>query len=291
MASIRFLTAGSILYGIARLSPGYERPKPVHWRTALIVGTLLLAIGNGGVVVAEHYIPSSLAALLIATEPFWIVILSWFFMGSGRPGWKVTVGLLVGFVGVWLLVSGAADGGASAAGGSGRLLGIVILLGASLSWAAGSLYGIRAPMVRSAILAAGMQMLAGGAVMMIVGTLTGEWSRFDFAAVSAVSWLSLAYVIVFGAIIGYTAYSWLLKNASTTAVSTYAYVNPAVAVVLGWAIAGESMTAQMLVGAAIIVGSVALITIQKKASKKARSKDVHVSIAPAPAQVQETYST
>ena len=110
MAAIRFLTAGAVLYGIARLSPGYEKPKPVHWRTALIVGTLLLAIGNGGVVMAEHHISSSLAALLVATEPFWVVLIGWGFMKTGRPNIKVAAGLLLGFLGVWLLISGQQAG-------------------------------------------------------------------------------------------------------------------------------------------------------------------------------------
>jgi drug/metabolite transporter (DMT)-like permease len=289
MAGMRFLTAGAVLYGIGRLSPGYERPKLIHWRTALIVGTLLLAMGNGGVVIAEHYIPSSLAALLIATEPFWIVVLGWMFMGKGRPNWKVATGLLLGFPGVWLLISGQATG-AEAAEGSHQLFGAVLIIVASLAWAAGSLYGSSAPTSKSVILASGMQMLSGGAVTLIIGTVTGEWSRFDPAAVSGRSWLALAYLVVFGALIAYTAYSWLLKNASPTSVATYAYVNPAVAVVLGWAIAGESMTGQMLVGAAFIVGSVAMITMQKKAAK-----EIDRSVEPAPeagpARVRENYST
>jgi drug/metabolite transporter (DMT)-like permease len=290
MAAARFLMAGAILYGIGRLSPGYERPKLVHWKTALIVGTLLLAMGNGGVVIAEHYIPSSLAALLVATVPFWIVLLGWMFMGKGRPNLKVTAGLALGFLGVWLLISGqTASAAAAAASGSDQLFGAILIIGASLAWAAGSLYGTRAPSTKSAILGSGMQMLAGGAVLLIIGTVTGEWSTLDVAKVSSVSWIALAYLVVFGAIVAYTAYSWLLKNASPTSVTTYAYVNPAVAVVLGWAIAGESMTAQMLVGAAIIVGSVALITLQKKAVKEPDAAEIHDSIGLA--AVRENYST
>ena len=289
MAAMRFLVAGAILYGIGRLSPGYERPKLVHWKTALIVGTLLLALGNGGVVIAEHYIPSSLAALLVATVPFWIVLLGWMFMGKGRPNWKVASGLLIGFLGVWLLISGQTTNAVAASESSNQLFGAVVIIGASLAWAAGSLYGTRAPAVKSAILGSGMQMLAGGTVLLIIGTVTGEWSTFDAAQVSSVSWIALAYLIVFGAIVAYTAYSWLLKNASPTSVTTYAYVNPAVAVVLGWAIAGESMTAQMLVGAAIIVGSVALITLQKKAARAPEVREIHTSISPP--IVRETYST
>jgi len=289
MAGVRFTIAGAILYGIARLSPGYEKPKFVHWRTSLIVGTLLLAIGNGGVVLAEHYISSSLAALLVATVPFWIVLLGWIFMGTGRPNIKVALGLLVGFIGVWLLISGQGAGGATASGSS-QLFGAGMIIVATLGWAIGSLYSTRAPSAKSAVLAAGMQMLTGGAVLLIIGTLAGEWSALDLAGVSLNSWLALGYLIIFGAIVAYTAYSWLLKNASPTAVTTYAYVNPAVAVFLGWAIAGESMTAQMLGGAVVIVGSVALITSQKKSAKTVEPTEIE-ELHVASARVRETCST
>jgi drug/metabolite transporter (DMT)-like permease len=264
MAGVRFVVAGGILYGVARLSRGYEKPKPVHWRTSLIVGTSLLAIGNGGVVMAEHYVASSLAALLVATVPFWIVLLGWLFMNKGRPSMLVSLGLAVGFLGVWLLISGQGRAVEAGTGNSRQWIGAGILMISTLGWAAGSLYGTRAPQARSAILASGMQMLTGGTVMLVIGTLAGEWSSVDLAAISLNSWLGLAYLIFIGAIVGYTAYSWLLKNASPTAVTTYAYVNPVVAVFLGWAIAGESMTGQMLLGAAVVVGSVALITLQNR---------------------------
>jgi len=267
MAGFRFTLAGGILYLWARLSPGYEKPKLVHWRTSLIVGTLLLAGGNGGVVIGEHYISSSLTALLIATVPFWIVLLNWILLRGERPNLKVSGGLLVGFIGVWLLLpNGVAGGGAEAA--SGQLFGAIMILAASLSWALGSLYGTRATAARSPILASGMQMLSGGIVMLLIGTISGEWATLNLAAVSTRSWLALVYLVFIGAIVAYTAYSWLLKNASPAMVSTYAYVNPAIAVLLGWALAGETLTGQMLLGAAIIVGSVALITSHKKEKKK-----------------------
>ena len=273
MAGLRFTIAGLILCAWARLSSGYEKPKLAHWRTSLIVGTLLLAVGNGGVVLAEHYISSSLAALLVATMPFWMVLLGWLFMGSGRPNLKVVAGLMVGFLGVWLLIAGREV----AAGQStdGQLLGIVLIMIATLGWSIGSLYGTRAP-AASPIMAAGMQMLSGGFVLLIIGTIVGEWGTFDLAAVSFNSWAAFIYLIVFGAVVAYTAYSWLLKNVSPAAISTYAYVNPAIAVVLGWAIAGESLTSQMLLGAAIIVASVALITMNKtqKAEKPVREIDI-----------------
>lgn len=274
MAGVRFTVAGAVLYAISMFTKDYARPKLVEWRTSLIMGTLLLAIGNGGVVLAEHYISSSLAALLVATVPFFIVLLSWGFMGTGRPSGKVTLGLLVGFLGVYMLISGPAAGG-----GSNQTLGTVLIIVSTLGWAIGSLYGTRAPAAKSVFQASGMQMLAGGSVLLLIGTFAGEWSQVNVSAMSFNSIFALIYLIVFGAIVAYTAFSWLLKNASPTAVTTYAYVNPAVAVFLGWAIAGESLTSQMLVGAAIIVGSVALITSQKKAAKKVE-REMDVSVAP-----------
>lgn len=243
MAGSRFLIAGSILYVWARFSADYEKPSLKHWRTSFIVGTLLLLGGNGCVVLAEHYISSSLAALLIAVEPFWIVLLSWLWLGGNRPNWKVALGIVLGFAGVYLLVGGQ---GAAAESGNRQILGAVLVMTAAFSWALGSIYGLRATTPKSSLLTSGMQMLSGGFVMMLVGTLTGEWSKFNVADVSLNSWLGFVYLVVFGSIVGFTAYSWLLKNALPSLVATYAYVNPVVAVFLGWMIAGESLSLQML---------------------------------------------
>jgi len=277
MAGVRFLVAGGVLYIAARLMPGYEKPKAIHWRTSFIVGTLLLGFGNGFVVLAEHYISSSMTALLIASNPFWMVTLGWLFMGRGKPNYKVALGLLVGFFGVAMLILGRGDSGGS--GENAQLLGIALVVVATIGWAFGSLYGAVAPTPKSNVLASGMQMLSGGSVLAVVSLVSGEWRTFDYHAVSGVSWVALVYLIFVGALVAYSAYSWLLQNASPSMVSTYAYVNPVVAVVLGWAIAGESMTAQMLIGAAIIVASVALITLNNK-QKPPTEETMHDSIAP-----------
>lgn len=278
MAGGRFVFAGSLLFLWARFSKDYEKPTLKHWRTSFIVGTLLLLGGNGGVVLAQHYISSSLAALLVATEPFWIVLLSWLWLKGTRPNWKVALGLLIGFLGVYLLIGGQND---SATTGNGQILGAFLVIAAAFSWATGSIYGLRATTPKSSALTAGMQMLSGGLVLTLVGTLKGEWTSFNIADASANSWFGLAYLIVFGSIISYTAYSWLLKNAAPAIVATYAYVNPVVAVFLGWLIAGESFTAQMLVGAGVIVASVALITSQDKDEKRlAKEAEIHESNAP-----------
>lgn len=262
MAGSRFVLAGSIMTLAGRLSAGYEKPTARHWRTSFVVGGLLLVGGNGGVVMAERYLPSGLAALLVATEPFWIVILGWLWLRGARPSWQVVLGLLLGFAGVYLLVGEQLFAGA---GASPRMLGGVgLVLLAAFSWAAGSIYGLRAGVPRSPVLASGMQMLAGGGLLLGLGTATGEWGAIRPGGFGAAAWLGFGYLVVFGSLVAFTAYSWLLKHAAPARVATYAYVNPVVAVLLGWAVLGEKLTGEMLVGAAVIVGSVVLITSQQK---------------------------
>jgi drug/metabolite transporter (DMT)-like permease len=273
MAGTRFALAGLILFLIARFSKDYERPKLVHWRTSFIVGTLLLLGGNGLVVFAQQYITSSMTALLVATEPFWVVLLGWVWLKSGRPNWKVFAGLFVGFLGVWFLIAGRGAGGFFGAG-SGQMIGYAAVIGAALSWAAGSVYGLGAPTPKSSLLTAGMQMLSGSMSLFVVGILRNEWASFDPAAVTQASVAALFYLLIFGSLLGFTAYSWLLKNAQPSMVATYAYVNPVIAVLLGWSIAGESLTAQMLIGAFIIVVSVALITSKK--DEASNDEDVEI---------------
>lgn len=262
MAGARFIFAGGILFLVARFRSDYETPKAAHWRTSFIIGSLLLLGGNGGVVFAEKYISSSLAALLVAVEPFWVVLLSWLWLKHSRPNLKVAAGLLLGFFGVWLLISGHAAPETASGTISMEIWASVAVLGATLCWAVGSLYGLKAPVPKSSILTAGMQMMAGGVVLMIASLVTGELSAFDISTVSANSIFGVLYLIVFGSLIGFTAYSWLLRNAKPANVATYAYVNPLIAVLLGWLIGGETLTGQMLVGAGIVVGSVVLITSQ-----------------------------
>lgn len=280
MAGARFFAAGSILLVWARFSKDYEKPKFAHWRTSFVVGTLLLLGGNGGVVFAERYISSSLAALLVATEPFWIVLLSWLWLKGARPNLKVVSGLAIGFLGVWLLISGQPATGATNSG-SMQLFGAIAVMIAALSWATGSIYGLRAPVLKSSLLTSGMQMFAGGSVLLLVSLISGELFRFNVSEVSSRSWFGLVYLIVFGSLVSFTAYSWLLKNAPPAQVATYAYVNPVIAVFLGWLIAGESFTTQMLVGAGVIVGSVALITSHDKGEAADDEIEIHESIAPA----------
>jgi len=262
MAGARFVVAGSILTLVGRASAGYEKPTLAQWRTSLVVGALLLVGGNGMVVLAERTLPSSLAALLVASEPFWVVLLGWWWLRQPRPSGRVVLGLLVGFAGVYLLVGEQLAAGAG--GGRAQLVGVALVLLAAFSWAAGSIYGLRSPVPKSPVLASGLQMLAGGALLLLLGTATGEWRGLHPGQFGVAAWLGWGYLVVFGSLVAFTAYSWLLKHAPPARVATYAYVNPVVAVLLGWAMLGEKLTGQMLVGAAVVVGSVILITTQQK---------------------------
>jgi drug/metabolite transporter (DMT)-like permease len=262
MAAARFLTAGGLLYAWARWR-GEPAPTLVHWRSAFVVGGLLLLTGNGVLSWAEKLVPSGLAALLVATVPLWMVMLD----GAGR-GWRLPprqllVGVAVGLVGVALLI-----GPGRFAGGEGiHPLGAAALLAASLSWALGSLYSRRAELPKSPFVGTAMQMIGGGVGLVFAGALAGEAGTLELAAISGRSLWALAYLVGFGSLVGFTAYIWLLRVSSPALVSTYAYVNPVVAVLLGWGFAGEEITPRTLIAAAVIVGAVALITTVK--AKKA----------------------
>ena len=287
MAGTRFAVAGTILFFSARFTKDYERPTFEHWKTAAIVGIFLLLGGNGAVVIASKYIPSSMAALLVATEPLFVVMLSWLWLGNARPNWRVAAGLLIGFVGVYLLIAGKSSTGGTTA--YTEWFGYAAMILGALSWAVGSIYGLKGSTPRSSLLTSGMQMLAGSVSLFIVGLIRGEHMTFDAAAVSSNSIFALFYLIVFGSLMGFTAYSWLLKNAQPAMVATYAYVNPVIAVILGWSIAGESLTAQMLIGAFVIVASVILITANK--SEKPDDDDVTIHHSQTPAGNRPSYST
>lgn len=247
LASARFLVAGAILYAFARFR-GAARPTPRMWRDTAIVGTLMLLGGNGLVTWAELRVPSGIAALIIACVPLFMVLLQ-----RRIPGLREGIGLAGGLAGIGLLVG--KPGGAGAV----DLLGAGALVLSAFSWALGSLLSRRASLPDSALLATGMEMLGGGVALGAVALLRGEPAGFDLSRVSTLSWLSLAYLVLFGAIVGYSAYMWLLKATTPARAATYAYVNPVVAVLLGWAIAGEELNGRTVAAAAVIVASVALI--------------------------------
>lgn len=257
MAGTRFLIAGALMYGWSRLR-GAPRPRRVAWRAALLLGALFLLGGNGGVVWAEQHVASGLAAVLVALMPIWTAIVEWVRPGGRRPGLMTTAGLLTGFVGVALLLAPGSAGAAPI-----HPVGAAVLIAASLSWAIGSVISKGMPLPESGAQSSGMQMLAGGALLVLAGLATGEAAAVHPAAISGRSAAALLYLITFGSLLGFGAFTWLLRVTSPARVATYAYVNPVVAVVLGWALLGEPFGPRELAAAAVIVGGVALITTAK----------------------------
>ncbi len=256
MAGVRFLIAGAILYAWVR-GRGAARPTPAQWGGAAVVGGLLLLGGNGSVVWAEQYVDSGPTALLVATVPFWMVLLDWLRPGGRRPRTTVWLGVALGLVGIVLLV-----GPGELVGGRGLYLpGAMVLLAASLLWSVGSLLSRTVPKPDASFLGIAMQMLSGGALLLAASVVAGEPAGFVLDDVTLRSVAALAYLVVFGSIIGYASYVWLLGVAPASLVSTYAYVNPVIAVFLGWLLADERVTARIVVAAGIIVGAVALITV------------------------------
>src|SRR6266852_1485349 len=254
LAGSRHLLTGLILYPLLRWRTGV-RPTAAHWRMSFITGFLLLFIGNGGVCLAERTVPSGVTALLVATVSLWMVLVDWLRPGGTRPGLRVLAGLLLGFGGLALLV------GPKNLGGSGRVdpFGVGILVIASLAWASGSVYSKHAGGPGSPLLGVTMQSLAGGVCLWIAGILSGEVGALHLGAISARSWIALGYLIVFGSMVGFTAYIYILKKSTATRVATYAFVNPVVALFLGWLLVGESITVRTVIAAAVILTAVLLV--------------------------------
>lgn len=269
-ASLRFLISGAILFFWRRMA-GDPLPTRSNWKSTAIVGTFLLLGGNGLVGLAEKSVPSGIAALLITTSPFWLVLFESMRSGGNRPTLLSILGLLIGFSGVFLLVGPAEIMGA---GHSFDKFGITLLLIAPVLWSMGSIYARGADMPKSTLLSTAMQMLVGSVALFIVSVATGELNGFSFGDVSMRSWLGLIYLITFGSLVGFVSYGWLLQNAPVSLFSTYAYVNPVVAVFLGWLLAGEELNARIAVASAIIIGSVFLINYARQVSSRQAAKDL-----------------
>jgi len=254
-AGVRFLTAGGLLYAFL-LARGFAKPSRAHWHNALVTGVLLLVGGNGLVMWAEQRISSGFTALLVALAPVWFALLDWSRPRGVRPQFKTLVGIVIGFLGVLMLVNGR--GGLT---GNTQWWGVLAVIAAGICWAGGSLYSKYTPDVASPWMNAAAQMICGGAALLVAGLLLGEPFRTDWGRVSGRSLAALTYLIVFGSWIGFSAYVWLLKTTTPSRVSTYAYVNPVIAVFLGWALLGESVNASMLWGALVILAGVITITV------------------------------
>ncbi len=284
MASVRFLTAGLILltWSIARGGRAFVLPTRREWRDSAIVGTLLLGGGMGFVAFGEQTVPSGIAALLIGMMPLWVAILGRVFLGERLPRMAI-VGIVAGFVGVAILV------GPSAFGGSGALdpLGLGMICLSPLAWSAGSLFAShRASLPKRPLVATGVQMVLGGIALAVMGALTGEFAVLDIAAISGESVVALAYLLVMGSLVAFTVYGWMLRVAPLPLVSTYAYVNPVIAVILGAIVLGETIDGRTVAAGAVIVFAVALIVTARGPMQAPRTKIVEGSrMAPAPATV------
>lgn len=254
MSGARFVVAGAVLYGWTGLR-GEPAPTWNQWRAAAVVGAFLLLGGNASVAWAEQRVPSGLAAVLIAVAPIWMVGFEWA-RGGPRPTKRVMAGLVLGLIGVGLLISPRGQ-----AGNRVDLVGAVALVLASASWAWGSVVSKSSPLPRSPLLATSMEMIGGGVLLLLTALVAGQVGEFRPSEVSANSILAWLFLVVFGSLVGFTAYIWLLGVTSIAKAGTYAYVNPVVAVFLGWAILGEPVTARTLVAAAVILAGVALVNL------------------------------
>lgn len=254
LAGVRHLVAGALMFAVVYRRSG-EQPTWQQWRSAFVIGGLLLLGGNGLVTWAEQTVPSSVAALLVTTVPIWMVLLHWMRRDGARPTLPESAGVVLGFSGVVLLI-GIGDLGD---GTALDRFGAAALVLASLSWAFGSLHSRSAPLPKSPWLATSMQMLGGGTLLAAVGLLRGEAASFEISNVSSASLIALAYLIGFGSLIGFTAYCWLLRVSTPARVSTYAFVNPMVAVFLGCTIGNEPFNPRFFIASSVIIAAVAII--------------------------------
>ncbi len=258
MAGLRHLIAGAILYVFVR-ARGEAKPNWKDWKPAIIIGGLLLLGGNGGVTWAEQHVPSGLAALIVASIPIWMVVMNWISGDRIRPDKRETVSLILGFIGLGILVGPEKIIG----GGKIDTLGLLVLIFAAIAWSAGSLYARMHKLSTSQLLATGMQSLGGGGLLIILGLFFGELKQWNTDAISLHSLLAFGYLVIFGSLIGFTCYIWLLKEVSPSKVSTYAYVNPVIAVFLGWFMGGEELTLRTFLCAAVIISAVMIATLKK----------------------------
>lgn len=266
MGSVRFLVAGAILYGLAIRAGGAasDRLGPRQWLAALVIGSALLVGGNGGVILAEQSVPTGVVALLVATAPLWIAVIDRVAFGRRLPP-LVIVGLVIGFGGVAFLIGSPGPGRIS-------LFGAALALAAPICWASGSVFTRHVRLPRRPLVAASMEMLCAGLVFAVASVLTGELGRVHAFSMSSI--VATAYLIVFGSLIGFSAYVWLLRAAPLSLVSTYAYVNPVVAVILGTIFLSERLNPRTVIAGGIIIAAVALIVVARNRAAAAAQPEL-----------------
>jgi len=283
MAASRFIVAGAILYSVMRLR-GIPNPTLQQWKSAAIVGTFLFLGGNGLVTWAEQEIPSGIAALVIATMPMWMTLFDWLFFGGSKPSLKVAIGIASGIVGIVLLI-----GPANMLAGTTELnlfymLGLIF---APIFWSIGSLLSRKADLPRNVFMANATEMLCGGAVLGFVSLGFREPMSFEFGNVAPKAWWCLLYLTIFGSMIALTAYAWLLKNAHAAKVATYSYVNPVIAIFLGWLILSEKVTWQTGLAVVVIIAGVILIVTDKNRKPSSPQLDPKETRRPSNLQLEK----
>lgn len=260
MAGSRFAVAGAVLLLVGKLR-GDERPDRAEWRGAAVTGLLLIGVGNGGVTWAEQTVPSGIAALVASVVPLWMALMDWARPGGARPSFPTFAGLALGLAGLAVLLGGDVTGAPLQVGGSAA--GMTVLVLATIGWALGSVIASDVRLPRSPITAIGAQMTLGGGALLAAGLVAGEGAAFDATLVTTRSVISWTYLVVFGSWIGFTAYVWLLRNTTPAKASTYAFVNPVVALILGVWLASEPLDPRTVAAIATILAGVALIVLHR----------------------------
>ncbi|QDS96680.1 putative inner membrane transporter YedA [Roseimaritima multifibrata] len=263
----RFLVAGTLTYSVLRMR-GVPAPSLGQWKSAALIGCLLMVGGNGLVMWAVQRVPSGVAALVVATMPLWMTLFEWLFYRGPRPSVRVAAGLLMGFIGIVFLLKPER----LLAGAEGlHLPSMFALMMAPVFWSIGSLHSRKANLPKNIFMATALESICGGVVLLVFSLLGREWLHFDWREVSARSAVATVYLALFGSLIAFTAYCWLLKNVNVTRVSTYTFVNPVIAVFLGWLILGEEITWETTVAVVLIVCGVMLIVMRKRSAAREMS--------------------
>jgi drug/metabolite transporter (DMT)-like permease len=264
MAGSRFLVAGLLSFLFLRWR-GVARPRRIEWRSAAIIGFFLLFGGNGMVTWSEQQVPSGIAALVVAAVPIWMTLFDTFGFSRTRPGKQTILGLALGLLGIVLLIGPGQILGTASFG----LTSLLVLLLADIMWSVGSLYSRQAALPDNVFMSTSTEMLVGGGVLLLAGLFTGEAAAVDIASISARSLFAWLYLTVFGSLVAFTAYVWLLKHVRASHVATYTYVNPVIAVFLGWLVLDETITWQTLVAVVVILTAVVLVSTERQKGQPA----------------------